>query len=283
MKIYVCAPDGFFSHPKSLIFQEKIRSAFLKNLREFYGRLDNSDIEFWKSRTNFIDVYVMGDAANKNSSSARKIQDVIENCIADAFGSLEEFDSMNIEPHINFKLGHHKINPDFHPDMLKPDKEQEKVSYVAPDKAAAPQAQESRRDDDELKEFDYEYLSRNFQAEEPRYSFGRVILPASVMTQIKEALAIIKVEAKVFDEWGLRNIMPFATCAMSFYGPPGTGKSMAAEAIADHLGKKIIRAAYADITSKYKGQGQKMVKALFLAAEKQNAVLFIDESEWAKE
>ncbi len=66
---------------------------------------------------------------------------------------------------------------------------------------------------------------------------------------------------------------------MSFYEPPGTGKTMAAEAVVSMLGKKIIRAAYADIESKYHGEGSKMVKAIFKAAERDDAVLFLDESD----
>lgn len=83
----------------------------------------------------------------------------------------------------------------------------------------------------------------------------------------------------MFDEWGLRSIIPNASSAISFYGPPGTGKSMAAEAIAENLGKKILRATYADIESKFHGEGPKMVKAIFRAAERDDAILFLDESD----
>lgn len=54
---------------------------------------------------------------------------------------------------------------------------------------------------------------------------------------------------------------------------------MAAEAVANMLKKKIIRASYADIESKYHGEGPKRVKALFMAAKREGAVLFIDESD----
>lgn len=54
---------------------------------------------------------------------------------------------------------------------------------------------------------------------------------------------------------------------------------MAAEAIAHKLNKKILKVSYADIESKFHGEGPKMVKAIFLAAEKEEAVLFIDESD----
>ena len=128
-------------------------------------------------------------------------------------------------------------------------------------------------------EFDYEKLSRNYHAEKPLYNFSQVILPKKTRDAIEEAVAVIQVEDKVFDKWGLRSIIPFAASAISFYGSPGTGKTMAAEAVASMLGKKIIRATYADIESKYHGEGPKMVKAIFLAAEREDAVLFIDESD----
>ena len=54
---------------------------------------------------------------------------------------------------------------------------------------------------------------------------------------------------------------------------------MAAEAIAHKLGKKILKVSYADIESKFHGEGPKMVKAIFLAAQKEQAVLFIDEAD----
>jgi len=54
---------------------------------------------------------------------------------------------------------------------------------------------------------------------------------------------------------------------------------MAAEAIASRLGKKILRVSYADIESKFHGEGPKRLKGIFLAATRQDAVLFIDEAD----
>ena len=138
---------------------------------------------------------------------------------------------------------------------------------------------QQRNSQSKSEEFDYDKLSENYHAEKPHYSFEQVILPELLKTQIEEAVGTILVEHKVFDEWGLRTIIPNASSALSFYGPPGTGKSMAAEAIAQKLGKKILRATYADIESKFHGEGPKMVKAIFRAAERDDAVLFLDESD----
>ena len=252
MKIYVCVPGKF------LPLAGKISSGFREKLRKFYGRLKDSDIEILEGRPNFADVYIMGDS----SHPPEKIMSVIEEFLPETLSRIERLDTSAV----NIKLNYSRINPNFRPEPYRK-------------KTAITEKNQKSSLNDDLKEFDYESLSKNYKAESPRFSFSRVILPESVMTKIKEALAVIQAESIVFDEWGLRKIMPFASCAMTFYGPPGTGKSMAAEAVAEHLGKKIIRATYADITSKYKGQGPKMAKALFLSAKNQDAVLFIDEAE----
>lgn len=119
----------------------------------------------------------------------------------------------------------------------------------------------------------------NYVAENPRMSFDMLQLPSETLRKIERAIARIKLERKIFDEWGLYAIMPNPVCALSFYGLPGTGKTLAADAVASDLGKKIIRASYADIESKYHGEGPKNVNAIFTAAEKQDALLFIDEAD----
>ena len=128
-------------------------------------------------------------------------------------------------------------------------------------------------------EFDYEQRAEMYEPVVPSYTFDRVILPKKVLDEIEESLAVLEYEEKVFKEWGLYSIQPNPSSALSFYGPSGTGKTMAAEAIANKLGKKILKVSYADIESKYHGEGPKMVKAIFLAAQKNDAVLFIDEAD----
>ena len=128
-------------------------------------------------------------------------------------------------------------------------------------------------------EFDYDKRAEMYVPQEPLYTFDRVILPETVLNKIEESLATLEYENKVFKEWGLYKIQPNPSSALSFYGASGTGKTMAAEAIADKLKKKILKVSYADIESKFHGEGPKMVKAIFLAAKKEDAVLFIDEAD----
>ena len=130
-----------------------------------------------------------------------------------------------------------------------------------------------------LMEDNYEELAKEFIPAEPQYSFDRVILPEETLKKINEAIGIKACEKKVFEDWGLSEIQPHPSSALSFFGPAGTGKTMAAEAIANKLGKKILEVAYADVESKYHGEGPKRVKAIFRAAEKADAVLFFDEAD----
>lgn len=138
---------------------------------------------------------------------------------------------------------------------------------------------DSTEDTNELSEMDYKKRAEMYVPVEPSYSFDRVILPLDVKEKIEEALSILQFEQKVFGDWGLYEIQPRPSSSMSFFGPSGTGKTMAAEAIAQKLGKKILKVSYADVESKYHGEGPKMVKAIFMAAERDDAVLFFDEAD----
>ncbi len=111
------------------------------------------------------------------------------------------------------------------------------------------------------------------------FTFDRLILAPSLKDDLLIAISLIEKEKQIFEDWGLKEIEPFPRTVLNFYGKPGTGKTFAAHAIAHYLNKPILVATYADIESMYHGAGPQNLEAIFYAAERDGAVLFIDEAD----
>ena len=67
--------------------------------------------------------------------------------------------------------------------------------------------------------------------------------------------------------------------ALCFYGAPGTGKTALAEHIAKALGKPLIVKQASDLMSKYVGETEQNMAAMFKEAEIEKAVLLLDEAD----
>ena len=84
----------------------------------------------------------------------------------------------------------------------------------------------------------------------------------------------------VGEEWGFHKKTPYGRgiCAL-LYGSPGTGKTMAVQVMANELGLDLYRIDLSQMVSKYIGETEKNISALFRKARNLNAVLFFDEAD----
>jgi ATP-dependent 26S proteasome regulatory subunit len=137
----------------------------------------------------------------------------------------------------------------------------------------------SKPEPENKKQDEAENVSFSIEAREPQYTFDQIVLEDSVLEELQYSIMFENVREKVYTEWGLSKIEPCPKLALNFHGESGTGKTMAAHGIANAMGRKIILASYAEIESKYHGDGPKNVKKLFQIASDTNAVLFIDEAD----
>ena len=66
---------------------------------------------------------------------------------------------------------------------------------------------------------------------------------------------------------------------LCFYGPPGTGKTALAEHLAHSLQKPLIIKRASDLLSKFIGETERNMAAMFSEAETESAVLLLDEAD----
>jgi len=107
-----------------------------------------------------------------------------------------------------------------------------------------------------------------------------LVLPEDRLEQLREAVARLELQMRVFDEWGfLRNRSGARGVRLLFTGPPGTGKTLSAEVLANALKVDLLVVDLSRVVSKWIGETEKNLSAVFDAAERGQAALFFDEAD----
>jgi hypothetical protein len=114
----------------------------------------------------------------------------------------------------------------------------------------------------------------------PTASWDLLVLAPERREQLVEAADRLREQARVLDEWGFLAGRPGARgVRMLFAGPPGTGKTLSAEVLAHTLGVDLLLVDISRVLSKWIGETEKNLAAVFDAAERAQAVLFFDEAD----
>lgn len=107
-----------------------------------------------------------------------------------------------------------------------------------------------------------------------------LILEKEQSDRLREAVNQIKYHHKVYKTWGFSQKRFYGTgLSVLLSGPPGTGKTMAAQVLAGELGMELYKLQLPMLVSKYIGETEKNLKAIFQEGEKSQAVLFFDEAD----
>jgi hypothetical protein len=107
-----------------------------------------------------------------------------------------------------------------------------------------------------------------------------LILPDDQTHAVIELLARIRQRRRVYEDWGFaKKLSKGLGVSALFSGPPGTGKTMCAGLIAQDLRTELYQVDVSKIASKWIGETEKNLAALFDAAEAGHAILLFDEAD----
>jgi len=107
-------------------------------------------------------------------------------------------------------------------------------------------------------------------------TWNDLVLPAHCIQGLREFMLWITHRRKVIQEW--RGRVAGGPVAL-FSGPSGTGKTFAAEVMANALARPLFRVDLGLLVSKYIGETEKNLNALFDAAHARDIVLLFDEAD----
>jgi len=123
-------------------------------------------------------------------------------------------------------------------------------------------------------DFEKRLLSDVVPADELGVTFESI----GALDKIKETLHEIVMLPLQRPELFRRGNLAKPTKGVLLFGPPGTGKTMLAKAVATEAGANFMNVSLSSVASKWFGEGEKFVKAVFSLARKiAPSVIFIDE------
>ncbi len=112
------------------------------------------------------------------------------------------------------------------------------------------------------------------------YSWDDLVISTRTHHHLREIDEQARNRGEVLEDWGLRRLTSMGSGVTAlFAGPSGTGKTMAAQVLARSLGLDLYRVDLAGVVSKYIGETEKHLRAVFDACERAPVLLLFDEAD----
>jgi hypothetical protein len=115
----------------------------------------------------------------------------------------------------------------------------------------------------------------------PRRRRDDLVLPADLHRRVLEVAAFYRAWSRVDEGWGFGRLLTGGGIKVLMTGDSGTGKTAAAEVIAGEIDAEqvLLKVHLASVVSKWVGETEKNLEAVFQKAEESHAILFFDEAD----
>ncbi len=114
----------------------------------------------------------------------------------------------------------------------------------------------------------------------PRYTWPDIVLPEDKEQQLRRIVERFEHRRMVQRDWGFGDKLSRGKgLNVLFTGPSGVGKTMAAEVLANALSLELHQIDLSTVVSKYIGETEKHLSAIFREAELSQSLLFFDEAD----
>lgn len=115
---------------------------------------------------------------------------------------------------------------------------------------------------------------------DPQRGPADLVLPPALHRQVMEVASFYRAWPGVAEQWGYGRLLGGRGGIKAlFTGDSGTGKTLAAEVIAGELGMPLLKIDLSQVVSKWVGETEQHLEALFREAEDSHGVLFFDEAD----
>lgn len=123
-------------------------------------------------------------------------------------------------------------------------------------------------------------LSLRFPAQriETALEWDDVVLSPRTLAEVRELEHWTRYGQVLLDDWGMRRKLR-PGCRALFFGPPGTGKTLTATLLGKQTGREVYKVDLSMVISKFIGETEKNLAALFDRAEHKDWILFFDEAD----